>query len=103
MEVNAGNYHSNEKQLSECTKSADNEKKPVEKDASTSVFVNHAAIAWHENRRKWVGGKCQQSRKISKDAVISWSTTYEELLATNEPFSEPIPLPVSVCQTALQG
>lgn len=25
----------------------------------------------------------------------SWSMTYEDLLSTNDPFSEPIPLPVS--------
>ncbi|XP_022744771.1 uncharacterized protein LOC111295517 isoform X1 [Durio zibethinus] len=112
MEVNAGNSCSNEKQPSECPKCADKEKKPAEKDASISVFVNHAAIAWHENRRRWVGDKSQQSRKISKDPVLScpntmwmitaktfccsWSTTYEELLLTNEPFPEPIPLPEMV-------
>ncbi|XP_039005056.1 uncharacterized protein LOC120132341 isoform X2 [Hibiscus syriacus] len=54
---------------------------------------NTAAIAWHENRERWTGDKSQQSRKISKDQVISWSTTYEELLLTSEPFSQPIPLP----------
>lgn len=27
----------------------------------------------------------------------SWSTTYEELLLSNRPFPEPIPLPVSLC------
>ncbi|PPR83044.1 hypothetical protein GOBAR_AA37667 [Gossypium barbadense] len=157
MEVNAGYSRSNEKQLPECRKSVDKEKKPVEKDASASAFVNHgsflaldelmvfdycyfptfsndmkkflkgyhchhvcfsfkircmvymlfyqivpliatmyAAISWHENRRKWTGDKSQKARKISKDQVISWSTTYEELLSTNEPFSEPIPLPEMV-------
>ncbi|XWS75203.1 hypothetical protein CRYUN_Cryun01aG0065300 [Craigia yunnanensis] len=96
MEVNAGNSCLKGKQPSECSKSADKGKKPAGKDARTSVFVNHAEIAWHENRRRWVGDKSQQSRKISKDPVISWSTTYEELLLTNEPFSEPIPLPEMV-------
>ncbi|KAH1045864.1 hypothetical protein J1N35_036648 [Gossypium stocksii] len=96
MEVNTGYSRSNEKQLPECRKSADKGKKPAEKDASASAFVNHAAISWHENRRKWTGDKSQKARKISKDQVISWSTTYEELLSTNEPFSEPIPLPEMV-------
>ncbi|EOY18820.1 Uncharacterized protein TCM_043308 isoform 2, partial [Theobroma cacao] len=96
MEVNAGNSRSNEKQQSECPKSADKGKKPAEKDASSSVFVNHAAIAWHENRRRWVGDKSQQSQRVSKDPVISWSTTYEELLLTNEPFPESISLPEMV-------
>ncbi|XVE75424.1 hypothetical protein DITRI_Ditri12bG0092900 [Diplodiscus trichospermus] len=96
MEVHGGNSRSNEKQQSKCPKSADKEQRPAEKDASTSVFVNHAATAWHENRRRWVGDKSQQSRKTTKDPVISWSTTYEELLLTNEPFSESIPLPEMV-------
>ncbi|KAK6228283.1 hypothetical protein SCA6_000623 [Theobroma cacao] len=96
MEVNAGNSCLNEKQQSECPKSADKGKKPAEKDASSSVFVNHAAIAWHENRRRWVGDKSQQSQRVSKDPVISWSTTYEELLLTNEPFPESISLPEMV-------
>ncbi|XVF83050.1 hypothetical protein PTKIN_Ptkin16aG0101300 [Pterospermum kingtungense] len=96
MEVNSGHSRLNAKQPSECPKSVDKGKKPAEKDANTSIFVNHAAIAWHENRRRWVGDKSQQSRKISKDPIISWSTAYEELLQTNEPFSEPIPLPEMV-------
>ncbi|XP_039005054.1 uncharacterized protein LOC120132341 isoform X1 [Hibiscus syriacus] len=93
MEFNTGYSRSNEKHPSDCRKSADKGKRPAEKDASASAFVNHAAIAWHENRERWTGDKSQQSRKISKDQVISWSTTYEELLLTSEPFSQPIPLP----------
>nr|KJB72136.1 hypothetical protein B456_011G162500 [Gossypium raimondii] len=43
MEVNAGYSRSNEKQLPECRKSADKGKKPAEKDASASAFVNHGS------------------------------------------------------------
>ncbi|KAF7811692.1 DUF4050 family protein [Senna tora] len=62
----------------------------------TSSFVNHAAIAWHEERRKWVGDKSQHPPRMAKEPIISWSTSYEELLSTNEPFAEPIPLPEMV-------
>ncbi|XP_055830104.1 uncharacterized protein LOC129899235 isoform X2 [Solanum dulcamara] len=67
-------------------------KKPPETNKSPAAFVNHAAIAWHENRRKWVGEVSRKSERIPKDPIISWSTTYEELLSTTDPFSERIPL-----------
>ncbi|KAF9594233.1 hypothetical protein IFM89_028890 [Coptis chinensis] len=53
-----------------------------------------AAIAWHEKRREWVGDQSQKQQTVPKDPVISWSMTYEDLLSTSEPFSQPIPLPV---------
>ncbi|PON48843.1 zinc finger protein [Trema orientale] len=96
MEVNAGNSPSNGKQPSEHSKSANKGKRAADKEIKTSVFVNYAAIAWHENRRKWVGDKSQQVKRTEKDPIISWSTAYEDLLATNEPFAEPIPLPEMV-------
>ncbi|KAM3283021.1 hypothetical protein P3S67_026666 [Capsicum chacoense] len=67
-------------------------KKPLENNRSPLVFVNHAAIAWHENRRKWVGDVSRKSERMPKDPIISWSTTYEDLLSTTDRFSEPIPL-----------
>ncbi|KAL6328336.1 hypothetical protein AAG906_034479 [Vitis piasezkii] len=89
-EVNTGGSHSNEKQTLECSASANEQKEPME--ASTFVFINHAAIAWHDRRREWVGDQSQKSQRKQKDPIISWSMTYEDLLSTNEPFSEPIPL-----------
>ncbi|WCJ19284.1 hypothetical protein M5689_001580 [Euphorbia peplus] len=98
MEVSAGVSHSYEKQSLECLASSNRPNKTSEKEASvnTSVFINHAAIAWHESRRKWIGDQTQKSKTIQKDQIISWSTTYEELLSNHEPFSEPIPLPEMV-------
>ncbi|EEF32784.1 conserved hypothetical protein [Ricinus communis] len=98
MEVNSRGSLSNEKQYLECPTSTNAGNKPPEKEGSvsTSVFVNHAANAWHESRRKWIGEQSQQSKTMTKDPIISWSTTYEDLLSTNEPFSEPIPLPEMV-------
>ncbi|XP_062091986.1 uncharacterized protein LOC133797903 [Humulus lupulus] len=96
MEVNAGNSPSNEKQASEHPNLANNNKKSAEKEMKTSVFVNYAAIAWNENRKQWVGDKSQQAQRMAKDPIISWSTGYEDLLSTHEPFAEPIPLPEMV-------
>ncbi|XP_022993761.1 uncharacterized protein LOC111489671 [Cucurbita maxima] len=72
-------------------------KKPAEKELSSSTFVNQAAIRWHESRKKWVDTKqSQQQQRMERDSIISWSTAYEDLLSTYEPFSEPIPLPEMV-------
>ncbi|BAT94511.1 hypothetical protein VIGAN_08112100 [Vigna angularis var. angularis] len=109
MEFCAESSHSNGKQTLKHSKPADEVKRSSEKAhrnshsngkqnfKQTSIFVNHAAIAWHEDRRKWVGDRSQHPPRIAKDQIISWSTSYEELLSTNEPFAEPIPLPVSAC------
>lgn len=108
MEFCAGSSHSNGKQTLKHSKSADEVKRSSEKVhrnshsngkqnlKQTSTFVNHAAIAWHEDRRKWVGDKSQHPPRIAKDPIISWSTSYEDLLSTYEPFAEPIPLPEMV-------
>ncbi|XP_044508038.1 uncharacterized protein LOC123227337 isoform X2 [Mangifera indica] len=95
MEVKAGNSHLNEKQPMNCSTSS-KEVKPAEKVVTTSVFVNHAEIAWHQSRRKWIGDQSQQQPKMAKDPIISWTTTYDELLGNNRPFPEPIPLPEMV-------
>ncbi|XP_017415436.1 uncharacterized protein LOC124821456 isoform X2 [Vigna umbellata] len=108
MEFCAESSHSNGKQTLKHSKPADEVKRSSEKAhrnshsngkqnfKQTSIFVNHAAIAWHEDRRKWVGDRSQHPPRIAKDQIISWSTSYEELLSTNEPFAEPIPLPEMV-------
>ncbi|XP_044461145.1 uncharacterized protein LOC123192600 isoform X2 [Mangifera indica] len=95
-EVKAGSSHLNEKQPIDSSTSSKGVNKPKEEVVTTSVFVNHAEISWHESRRKWVGDQSQQQQKVAKDPIISWSTTYEELLCNNQPFPEPIPLPEMV-------
>ncbi|KAM7264342.1 hypothetical protein ACFE04_002025 [Oxalis oulophora] len=90
-----GKPHSNEKRPLESSTSTNEAKKPTEKNENASDFVNHAAIAWHESRKRWVGD-LSETQRMEKDPLISWSTTYDELLSTNEPFSEPIPLPEMV-------
>lgn len=96
MEVNARSSHSNEKKSVDYSASANERNMSMEKNVDTSVFVNHGELAWHENRRKWVGDPSQRPQRMDKDPIISWSTTYEELLLNNRPFSEPIPLPEMV-------
>lgn len=93
MEANAGNSPFECKQPSEHKKSANQQgKKTAKKETKTPVFINYAAIAWHENRKKWVGDQSQRAKRMEKDPVISWTTAYEDLLSTNDPFAEPIPL-----------
>ncbi|XP_015056494.1 uncharacterized protein LOC107002830 isoform X1 [Solanum pennellii] len=92
MEVDTGNSCFIEKLPVERYTSTRETKKPLETNKSPAAFVNHAAIAWHESRRKWVGEASRKSERTPKDPIISWSTTYEELLSTTDPFSERIPL-----------
>ncbi|XP_051130895.1 uncharacterized protein LOC127251293 isoform X2 [Andrographis paniculata] len=96
-EVNSRTSHSKENgHLASCI-SSNMQNEPVEgKSKGTSVFVNCAAISWDESRRKWMGESSQKLQRTPKDPVISWSTTYEDLLSTNDPFSQKIPLPEMV-------
>ncbi|XP_076918712.1 uncharacterized protein LOC143579223 [Bidens hawaiensis] len=73
-------------------------KNPENNGSNNAIFINHGAIAWNESRRKWVGDQSQRSRKerTLEDPIISWSTTYEDLLSNNDRFPEPIPLPEMV-------
>ncbi|PSS05068.1 Ubiquitin carboxyl-terminal hydrolase [Actinidia chinensis var. chinensis] len=96
MEGDARNILSNEKQPFEHSTSNNELKRPTENSSSSSVYVNHAAIAWEQNRREWIGDRSRRSKRILKDPIISWSTTYEDLLCTDEPFPESIPLPEMV-------
>jgi len=70
---------------------------PSTSDSNTSnPFVNHALNLWTERRREWVGTRERPRPVQHREPVISWSTTYEDLLATSRPFPQPIPLPEMV-------
>ncbi|KAL2227617.1 uncharacterized protein LOC105174185 [Sesamum indicum] len=92
MEVNGKTSDCNEKRPLENSTLSYEQKNPAESSTNTSVFVNHAAIAWDESRRNWVGDASQKSLRTPKDPTINWSTTYEDLLSTTDPFPQPIPL-----------
>ncbi|KAJ0785826.1 putative 14-3-3 protein [Helianthus annuus] len=52
-------------------------------------------MAWHEMRRAWVGDRPQKSHTKFRQPVLSWTTSFEDLLSTGEPFPEPISLTTS--------
>ncbi|KAG9441843.1 hypothetical protein H6P81_017697 [Aristolochia fimbriata] len=54
------------------------------------------AITWNQIRGKWIGNQSHKQEKEPREPVISWSTTYDDLLTDTQPFSEPIPLPEMV-------
>ncbi|KAI4382700.1 hypothetical protein MLD38_008630 [Melastoma candidum] len=83
--------HADNKQPQEHPESANEVEKVEGKDVNPASCINHAV--WRESRKEWLGrDQTQRSGKVVKDPIISWSTSYEDLLLTNEPFSEPIPL-----------
>ncbi|XP_038903277.1 uncharacterized protein LOC120089909 [Benincasa hispida] len=62
------------------------------KSNETPMFINHAEIAWHERRREWVGDHSENVQRAPMEPILSWTTTYADLLLTAEPFQQPIPL-----------
>ncbi|XP_076961012.1 uncharacterized protein LOC143637529 [Bidens hawaiensis] len=98
-EINTGSSRPNEKRPLEISSlEREARKNPENNGSNNTIFINHGAIAWNESRRKWVGEQSQRSRKerTPEDPIISWSTTYEDLLSNNDHFPEPIPLPEMV-------
>ncbi|KAL5135363.1 hypothetical protein HKD37_03G008290 [Glycine soja] len=54
------------------------------------VYVNHAELAWHQMRTEWVGDQSKKLRRSPKGSTLSITRTYEEVLASREPFKRPI-------------
>ncbi|CAH1438271.1 unnamed protein product [Lactuca virosa] len=61
-------------------------------DLSNPLFVNHAELAWHEMRRAWVGDGSETSHTKFRQPILSWTTSFEDLLSSGETFPDPIPL-----------
>ncbi|TYH48756.1 hypothetical protein ES332_D10G089600v1 [Gossypium tomentosum] len=78
-------------------------------------FVNHGnplrtsfgLLLWNQIRQRWVGNRRSQNRKqlvqepklnthclsmVKQFWLCSWNATYENLLGSNKPFPQPIPL-----------
>ncbi|OMO73654.1 hypothetical protein COLO4_26942 [Corchorus olitorius] len=87
MEINGSKQYAHGNQPSTDSNNA-NKVQSTEKE----VFVNHAEITWHEIRRQWVGDQSQKSKRMAREPIMSWTTTYEDLLCSTEPFQQPIPL-----------
>lgn len=66
--------------------------KVAAENVSSGSFVNHAAIAWVAERRAWVGDQTRKLCRAPREPIISWCATYDDLLSTNNPFPQPIPL-----------
>uniref|UniRef100_A0A1J3HNG5 Gag1-like clamp domain-containing protein n=1 Tax=Noccaea caerulescens TaxID=107243 RepID=A0A1J3HNG5_NOCCA len=97
MELFTANCLATDDKPLELSKLVIEEKCSVEKNTESNLaLVNHGEKLWQENREKWVGDQSRQRKKPTKDQIISWSTTYEDLLSTHEPFTESIPLPEMV-------
>ncbi|CAM0905856.1 unnamed protein product [Alopecurus aequalis] len=96
MENNASISVSLEGNISSLPNSTANDSKmSVENEKDTS-FINHAAVAWAEMRSQWIGDKEKVLKEAAREPIISWCTTYDDLLSTGECFSQPIPLPEMV-------
>nr|KJB36498.1 hypothetical protein B456_006G162500 [Gossypium raimondii] len=93
METNGTNHHSHENRPSTGSNNANRGQSTEEE-----VFVNQAQMTWHEVRRQWAGDQSQKSRRIAREPIMSWTTTYEDLLCSTERFQQPIPLAVSVSE-----
>ncbi|MBA0740162.1 hypothetical protein Gogos_013383 [Gossypium gossypioides] len=87
METNGTNHHSRENRPSTGSNNANRGQSTEEE-----VFVNQAQMTWHEVRRQWAGDQSQKSKRMPREPIMSWTTTYEDLLCSTELFQQPIPL-----------
>ncbi|KAJ6808448.1 uncharacterized protein M6B38_352950 [Iris pallida] len=92
MENNVSVSHSLDTRISSGPPTVIEENMSIEETVKNDSFVNHAAIAWNQRRKEWVGDSSKEARRVSREPIISWCTTYEDLLSTNQPFAQPIPL-----------
>ncbi|CAL5082932.1 unnamed protein product [Urochloa decumbens] len=92
MENNVSISVSLEGNISSIPNSIVNDSKMSMENGVDASFINHAAVAWAEMRRQWVGHQAEVLKKTAREPVISWSTTYDDLLSTSAHFPQPIPL-----------
>ncbi|KAL8227011.1 hypothetical protein R6Q57_016843 [Mikania cordata] len=64
--------------------------------SNPSEFVNRGLLLWNQTRQQWIGAMAPEHNKKTRQSVISWNATYDNLLGSNKPFSRPIPLPGSI-------
>ncbi|EYU38566.1 hypothetical protein ABFS82_12G143700 [Erythranthe guttata] len=72
------------------------EKMPSLQDDYNTLFVNYAAVAWHEMRRAWRGNRSVASQRKPTEPITRYSTSCKDLLSSKEPFEEPVPLAMMV-------
>ncbi|KAG6554436.1 hypothetical protein Mapa_004353 [Marchantia paleacea] len=97
MESNSTNPRSLQRNTSTVsTPNHQQEPRGIASNSTNTTFVNHALMLWNERRREWIGNRPRHRVAQPREPVISWSTTYEDLLATSRPFPQPVPLPEMV-------
>ncbi|KAK4252898.1 hypothetical protein QN277_011032 [Acacia crassicarpa] len=65
------------------------------KISNPAEFVNHGHILWTQTRQRWMKNDRSHSQNRTKrqlEPKLSLNATYESLLGSNKPFSQPIPL-----------
>ncbi|XP_041022748.1 uncharacterized protein LOC121263749 isoform X1 [Juglans microcarpa x Juglans regia] len=61
--------------------------------SNPSEFINHGLLLWNQTRQQWLGNRGSHRHPQVREPRISWNATYENLLTSNKPFPQPIPLP----------
>ncbi|KAI3705316.1 hypothetical protein L1987_75552 [Smallanthus sonchifolius] len=92
MDIDASSSLISSNKSSRGTKVVNEENKSMKRDVSNPLFVNHAELAWHEMRRAWVGDRSKKSHTKFRQPILSWTTSFEDLLLSGEPFPDLIPL-----------
>eukprot|EP00271_Cylindrocystis_brebissonii_P010180 TRINITY_DN26288_c0_g1_i1.p1 TRINITY_DN26288_c0_g1~~TRINITY_DN26288_c0_g1_i1.p1 ORF type:complete len:219 (+),score=26.22 TRINITY_DN26288_c0_g1_i1:253-909(+) len=67
----------------------------VDEGAGVDGFVNHGLILWTEKRRQWARPSRGRPTR-PRGQAISATATYDNLLSSNRPFPQPVPLPEMV-------
>ncbi|PIM99230.1 hypothetical protein CDL12_28279 [Handroanthus impetiginosus] len=65
---------------------------PAVEDDYDTLYINYAAVAWHEMRRAWRGDQSFASQIMPIEPTMSWNTSYQDLLSSKEHFDGPVPL-----------
>ncbi|KAF6151193.1 hypothetical protein GIB67_037401, partial [Kingdonia uniflora] len=61
--------------------------------SNLSEFVNPGLLLWNQTRQQWAGNRKPRNRTQQvREPKLSWNATYDNLLGTNKPFAQPIPL-----------
>ncbi|KAL8504432.1 hypothetical protein ACS0TY_015850 [Phlomoides rotata] len=87
MDINGINFH-----LFTGSDSVNLENMTAVEDDWNTLFINYAAIAWHEMRRAWIGDQSVASQRKPRESIIRWSSSKPDLLSSNEAFDGPVPL-----------
>ncbi|KAK3130779.1 hypothetical protein QOZ80_6BG0498000 [Eleusine coracana subsp. coracana] len=75
------------------TAAQSNDQHATGSSSNPNEFVNQGLMLWNQTRQQWIGNKRRHSRSQQpREPKLSLNATYESLLGSNKPFSQPIPL-----------